>query len=254
VVGPDGVVDRTGDVFARRRWASVTKVLTALAVLVAVEEGTVDLDAPAGPPGATLRHLLSHSSGLDADTDALRHPPGTRRLYSNRGIEVAAATVAAAADMPFGEYLAGAVLEPLGMAGTTLEGSPAHAAVGPLVDLAALTGELLVPTIVDASTVAAAATTTFPHLEGVLPGFGHQRPNDWGLGLEVRDGKSPHWTGAANSPATYGHFGQSGSFTWVDPVAGIGCCGVADSPFGPWAVEAWPALSDAVLAAYTLRR
>ncbi len=33
------------------RWASVTKLLTGYAVLVAVEEGTVDLDEPAGPPG-----------------------------------------------------------------------------------------------------------------------------------------------------------------------------------------------------------
>ncbi|HEX7443763.1 MAG TPA: serine hydrolase, partial [Acidimicrobiales bacterium] len=45
-------------------WASVTKLATALAVLVAVEEGTVDLDQPAGPPGSTVRHLLAHASGL----------------------------------------------------------------------------------------------------------------------------------------------------------------------------------------------
>ncbi len=51
----------------------------------------------------------------------------------------------------------------------------------------------------------------------MLPGFGVQRPNDWGLGFEIRDAKSPHWTGSANSGRTYGHFGQSGTFIWVDP-------------------------------------
>ena len=44
-----------------------------------------------------------------------------------------------------------------------------------------------------------------------------QRPNDWGLGFEISDDKSPHWTGSANSGRTYGHFGQSGTFIWVDP-------------------------------------
>ena len=52
---------------------------------------------------------------------------------------------------------------------------------------------------------------------GVLPGFGRMEPNDWGLGLELRDGKHPHWTGAHNSPGTFGHFGRSGTFLWVDP-------------------------------------
>src|SRR5688572_4654286 len=43
------------------RWASVTKPVTALALLVAAEEGTVDLDEPAGPPGFTVRYLLAHA-------------------------------------------------------------------------------------------------------------------------------------------------------------------------------------------------
>jgi CubicO group peptidase (beta-lactamase class C family) len=82
----------------------------------------------------------------------------------------------------------------------------------------------------------------------VLPGFGRQEPNDWGLGLELRDGKTPHWTGSRNSPRTFGHFGRSGTFLWVDPVAGIALACLTDLPFGDWAVEAWPRLSDAVLA------
>ena len=46
------------------RLASVSKPVTALATLVAAEEGVVDLDEPAGPPGSTVRHLLAHASGL----------------------------------------------------------------------------------------------------------------------------------------------------------------------------------------------
>ena len=82
----------------------------------------------------------------------------------------------------------------------------------------------------------------------MLPGYGHQNPNDWGLGFEIRDGKSPHWTGASSSPRTFGHFGQSGTFLWVDPDAGAACVALADRAFGPWAVEAWPPFTDAVLA------
>jgi CubicO group peptidase (beta-lactamase class C family) len=88
----------------------------------------------------------------------------------------------------------------------------------------------------------------FPGLAGVLPGIGRQEPNDWGLGFELKDAKRPHWTGSGNSPATFGHFGGSGTFLWVDPTAGIACTCLTDLDFGDWALDAWPALSDAVLA------
>lgn len=254
VVRDGAVVATTGPVEETFRWASVTKMLTALAVLVAAEEGTVDLDAPAGPPGATLRHLLSHASGLARDDDRAQTEPGRRRIYSNRGIEVAAETVERSARMPFAEYLTAGVLEPLGMTATTVTGSPASSGAGPLRDLLRLGCELLAPTLVSAALMADATTVAFSNLDGVLPGYGGQSPNDWGLGFEVRDGKTPHWTGRTNSPATFGHFGLSGAFLWVDPVAGIGCAAVSDTDFGPWAVDAWPPLADAVLAAYTLRR
>ncbi len=101
--------------------------------------------------------------------------------------------------------------------------------------------------MVATETLHGATSVAFPGLAGVLPGFGRFEPCDWGLGFEVRDAKSPHWTGTRNSPATFGHFGQSGAFVWVDPVAGLACAALSDLPFGPWAVEAWPRLSDAVL-------
>jgi CubicO group peptidase (beta-lactamase class C family) len=254
VVGPGGVLETTGPVDRVLPWASVTKLVSALAVLVAVEEGTVGLDDPAGPPGSTLRHLLAHASGLAPDDDRVLAPPATRRIYSNRGVELAAGVVAGASGIAFGEYATAAVLEPLGMTATTLRGSPASGAHGPLADLARLAAELLAPTLIDEATLRAATTVAFPGLAGVLPGYGRHDPNDWGLGPEIRGDKRPHWTGRANSPATFGHFGRSGSFLWVDPVAGVACVELAGTAWGPWAQEAWPRLADDVLAVYTERR
>jgi CubicO group peptidase (beta-lactamase class C family) len=73
-------------------------------------------------------------------------------------------------------------------------------------------------------------------------------PHDWGLGFDLKDAKAPHWTGERNSSRTYGHFGGSGTFIWVDPDVRIACACLTDLEFGGWAKEAWPALSDAVLA------
>jgi CubicO group peptidase (beta-lactamase class C family) len=226
-------------------WASITKLLTGLAFLVALEEGTVDLDEPAGAPGATLRHLLAHASGLSFESEEPIAQPGRRRIYSNIGIELAAGLLEARAEMPFADYFVHAVAGPLGLAGR-LAGSPAHAYRGPLDDLLALGRELLRPTLVAPETLAEATSVQFPGLEGVLPGFGRMEPNDWGLTFELRDAKSPHWTGSRNSKRTFGHFGRSGTFLWVDPEAGLACV-LTDRSFGDWAKKAWPALSDAVL-------
>ena len=67
------------------------------------------------------------------------------------------------------------------------------------------------------------------------------------LGFEIRDAKEPHWTGTSNSSRTFGHFGSTGSFIWIDPEAGAACAALADRQFGQWAKEAWPRLSDAVV-------
>ena len=246
VARADGVVATHGALDAEFRWASVTKLLTGLAFLVALEEGTVDLDEPAGPSGATLRHLLAHASGLPVDGSEPIAEPGRRRIYSNTGIELAARLLEERAEMPFADYFAEAVSQPLGLAGR-LAGSPAHGYRGPLGDLLVLGRELLAPTLVAAETLAEATSVQFPGLSGVLPGFGRMEPNDWGLTFELRDAKSPHWTGLRNSERTFGHFGASGTFLWVDPQAGLACGVLTDRPFGDWAKAAWPTLSDAVL-------
>jgi CubicO group peptidase (beta-lactamase class C family) len=244
-VGVTGRIEATyGDAGRRFEWASVTKLPTAVAMLVAVEEGLVDLDEAAGPTGSTFRHLLAHASGLPFEGAVPISPPGQRRIYSNEAFEVAAALVAERADLPFAQYVA-AVWEGTGMA---LEGHPGSGMVGTLGDLLALARELQTPSRLAAETLADARTVQFPGLAGVLPGFGRQAPNDWGLGIELRDGKSPHWTGARNSARTFGHFGRSGTFLWVDPEAGIALGCLTDRPFGDWGAVAWPRLADAVLA------
>jgi len=256
-LGPDGPgrTDVVGDTGRTYPWASVTKTATALAVLVAVEEGTLALDDPAGPPGSTVRHLLSHASGLGPDPGPPVEPPATRRIYSNAGYDVLAALLADRSGMSFVDYLTMGVLEPLGMRATTLDpaaglgGSPAAAGLrGSLEDLLALAVEWASPTLIGDDTWHQATSVQFPGLGGVLPGFGPFAPCDWGLGVEVRGRKHPHWTGRTNSPDTFGHFGQTGSFLWVDRGAGVLCVGLADRRFGVWASRAWPALADAVLA------
>jgi CubicO group peptidase (beta-lactamase class C family) len=242
------VLGRHGDTARKFRLASVTKPLTAYAALVAVEEGVVELDTPAGPEGSTVRHLLAHTSGLAFDAHKAMAEPGTRRLYSNAGFEQLADVLAEHSGIPFAQYQAEALFAPLGMTNTTLDGSPASGAVSTVDDLAAFAAELQAPTLLDPVTVAEATAVVFPGLSGVLPGFGHQKPNDWGLGFEIRDHKSPHWTGSASSPRTFGHFGQSGTFLWVDPGAGAACVALTDRAFGPWAAEVWPRYTDAVLA------
>jgi CubicO group peptidase (beta-lactamase class C family) len=249
-----GVIDRAGRrathgaTTTRLRLASVTKPLFAYAVLIAVEEATMSLDDPAGPPGSTVRHLLGHASGLGFDTEESLARPGTRRIYSNTGFEALGRHLAERSGMSERDYLHQAVLEPLGMAATALEGSPAADAHGTVEDLLWFAAELQRPTLVSPATLAAATEVAFPGLSGVLPGVGRFDPLDWGLGFELRDGKVPHWTGGTNSPATFGHFGGSGTFLWVDPSAGLACVALTDRDFGPWALEAWPRLSDAVLA------
>ena len=228
------------------RWASITKLLTAYATFVAAEEGTIDLDEPAGPPGSTVRHLLAHASGLPFHDGMPVGRPGAKRVYSNPGIELVAETVAAEAGMPFDRYLSQAVLQPLGL-GAELRGSPAADMYGSLNDLVRFAQELLAPTLIAPETLSEATTVQFPGLAGVLPDVGRFDPLDWGLGFELKDAKDPHWSGSLTSPRTFGHFGGSGTFVWVDPDVPLALCCLTDREFGPWAMEAWPKLSDDAL-------
>jgi CubicO group peptidase (beta-lactamase class C family) len=248
VLGIQGVVAQHGDAQRVFRWASVTKLATALAVLTAVDDGSIDLDEAAGPPGSTVRHLLAHASGLPFDGDVVQARPGTRRIYSNSGFDELGALLESRDGRPFPVALTDRVLAPLGMPGTELRERPSQGLHGPLSDAIALASEFLRPTLIDGALAATATAVAFPGLKGVLPGVGPFDPLDWGLGFEIRDGKSPHWMGTRNSPAAFGHFGGAGTFLWVDPAIEVAVVCLTDREFDDWAIEAWPPFSDSIVA------
>jgi len=249
VVGPEGVLAQRGDSGRAFAWASVTKPLTALTVLAAVERGMIDLEEPCGPPGATVRHLLAHTSGLGFEAGPVMAAPGRRRIYSNPGYDLLGELVADRSGRAFEVVLHEWLLDKLGMSGTALVGRPSEGLSGFLADLCAFARECLRPAVISQRMLASASTVAFPGLPGVVPGIGRFDPCDWGLGFEIHGVKSPHWMAGRNSAATFGHFGGAGTFLWVDPAVDVALAVLTDRHFGPWALEVWPRLSEAVLAA-----
>lgn len=127
--------------------ASLTKVMvTAVAVMQLVERGQIDLDAPAsrylpafaekGKADVTVRHLLTHHSGLKPGIEAppagtgpakvveiicaepLRHPPGSTFIYSDLNFIVLGAIVHRISGRPLDEYAAQEIFGPLQMRDT----------------------------------------------------------------------------------------------------------------------------------------
>ncbi len=133
--------------------ASLTKVVgLTTAVMLAVDEGRLDLDAPAvryvpafagrGRDAVTIRHLLTHTSGLPAfrllyretvdaeaaialtDTTQLDTLPGTRFVYSDLGAIVLTQAVEAALGERLDSILVRRVFGPLGMWSTRFHPPP----------------------------------------------------------------------------------------------------------------------------------
>jgi CubicO group peptidase (beta-lactamase class C family) len=246
IVTRDGRTAIHGDARQPVRLASVSKPVAALAILVAAEEGVVDLDEPAGPPGSTVRHLLAHASGLPFEGTQPITEPGKRRIYSNEGFRVLAAHLERAAEMAFADYVRAAVCDPLGIAldPTGDPGSGMHASLDAVL---AFAHDLLQPTLVADETLAEMTSLQFPELSGVLPDWGRFEPLDWALGVQLNT-RPPSWMGMRTSERAFGHFGGSGTFVWVDPDAGLACAVLTTREFGDWAKNLWPAFSDAVLA------
>ncbi len=152
---------RPADAGTRYRIGSVSKSITAVAVMRLAEMGVVDLDAPyatyvpdfpSASAGYSLKQLLSHQAGIrhyrgwgemasntpydgprEAATlfagDPLLFPPGTGFSYSSHGYTAVALAMENAAGQPYTEIVRQLVLEPAGMDGTRLDrkGDPAAA-------------------------------------------------------------------------------------------------------------------------------
>lgn len=257
VIRDGQVLDVIGRADQPFRLASIGKPIVAWACMIGAEEGIISLDDPVGPDDGhhrTIRHLLAHAGGYGFNEGDSITAPERRRMYGNYGIEVAAEHLAAAARMPFAEYLSAGVLEPLGMSTTQLRGSPAYDIWSSVEDYSRFMSEAAHPQLISAATAAQVTRPQFPGLAGIVPGVGRFDNCPWGLGFEIRGDKSPHWTGARNSTATFGHFGGAGTMAWVDPeLGGLSLVALTDLSFDQWAsaaLEAWPHLSDAVITEF----
>jgi CubicO group peptidase (beta-lactamase class C family) len=241
----DGIVeplDEAGDLDERRTWASVSKLAVALAFGVEHDWGLHDFNESVGPRGATIADLLSHSSGLGLEEGDPVSPIGTRRVYSNVGVDTAVAAVVGERDAA--SWLDQRIFAPLGMATTRLEDRPASGVVGSTRELATLAVAWLRPDGVAIATRDRMIAPYRPDLNGVVPGFGRFTPCPWGLGPEVA-GHKHHWMGDW-PPESFGHFGQSGALALMNARDQLGVVATSPQPFGPWAVDLWPRWTSAV--------
>lgn len=227
---------------------SVTKLLSAMGILVAVQRAMISLDDEVtianGQRVVTLRHLLAHASGLAFNEPVLEVGAQEKRIYSNRGIEEASWAVEATTGFTFEDWVEATVLEPLGLVETHIDGSAAYAGAGSIRDLVALAHEFQNPTLISPELAREATSVAYPGLKGVTPGYGGYSDNTWGLGFEIKGAKVRTWFPRAASAHTFGHFGQSGSFLWVDPESGRSMAFLGTQPFGAWHRKNWQALGD----------
>lgn len=227
--------------------ASVTKLLSAWAVHIACEEGSVHLDDHVGQVGCTVEHLLAHAGGYSFDGDQPIASPATRRIYSNTGYELLSQHMEQQTGIDFATYMHEAISEPLGMNSTTLRGSAAKDGWSNIDDLIIFLSELRRPRLISRDTYIRAVTPAYPELAGIVPGFGKSDPSLWGLGPEIKGLKHPHWTAPHGATSTFGHFGSAGTFVWVDPVANVAVAMLSNTPFDDWGPQHWAPFNQSVL-------
>ena len=224
-------VFRRGPVDQVRSWASVSKTVASLEFAL-LHDADPDLGhLPAGPEGSTLSHLLAHASGLGFEADSPRAPVGTKRVYSNLGIDLA---VDAMSGGEAAALWADKIFRPLGIK-ASLEGRPSAGVEGNCLDLAKLAGEWLNPTLMSLYSRDDVRSVFLPELSGVVPGYGRFDPCWWGLGVEV-NGEKNHWMGDWPE-LSFGHFGQSGALLLVNVEEGIALVATSSVEFGPWAKD-----------------
>ncbi len=236
-------VAEAGPTEATREWASVSKLVVALAVGVEVDWGLHRFEEPAGPVGSTLANLLSHSSGLGVEPGDPSRAVGSRRVYSNAGYDLLVERLVGERDPA--DWLADRVFVPLGLESSCLEGRPSAGVVGPAEDLARLAVAWLRPDGLAVATRDRMIRPYAPDLAGVVPGFGSFDPCPWGLGPEIA-GHKGHWMGDW-PPESFGHFGRSGALLLANAALQVAVVATSGAPFGPWAVSLWPEWTSRVL-------
>lgn len=236
--------------------ASVSKLITAYAVLIAAEEGAFELDDRVdadllelleGEPAPTIRELLAHSSGVSFKDRKQEKPAGQRRIYSSAGYEILAAQLERATEIAFADYIREAICEPLGIS-IAVEGSAGHGFSSDLQSMATLASEFLTPTLLSEQTLEQALEVFGDELAGIVPGYGRHVPCPWGLGFELHGHKAPHWLSTEIPADVAGHFGQSGTFLWVHRATKRGAVVLTDTAFGDWAKERWDGFNARIWA------
>ena len=188
VVGPSGVLASHGDTERPFALASVTKPLVARAAQVAIEEGAVELDSEAGPPGSTVRHLLAHASGLAMLNGRTLARPGARRITPTMASRCLPRPCSRRRDRVRPLSCRGG-LEPLGMAATRFDGgaqAAGYGATSTVTDLAAFAGDLLTPATVSAEMHADAIAVQFPDSTAFCPATGCNDPTIGASALRSR--------------------------------------------------------------------
>lgn len=225
--------------------ASMSKLITAYAVLMAAEEGAFALDdqvpaslLPSFDATPTYRELLSHASGIGFRDWEPEKPARERRIYSSAGYEVLAKALEETTGISLAEYIQLGICEPLGIE-VTVEGSAGHGFSASADSITNLAEEFLNPQLLNDKTLNEATTAQYPELAGIVPGYGRHDPCTWGLGFSLHGGKDPHWIGSDMPDDTAGHFGQSGTFLWAHRPTGRAAVVLTDKDFGPWAKDRW---------------
>jgi CubicO group peptidase (beta-lactamase class C family) len=219
------------------RAASVSKLVTATAVMQLVEQGRLDLDADINtyltrfqlennyPSPITGRHLLTHTSGLEdrlfgntvpsadrlvslgdyfsAHVPRRIRPPGEQIAYSNTGMALAGHLVEAVSGLSFEEYVERNLFQALGMTRSSFrQPYPAHLAPDVVPSGADSGAMLLYPSGSMISTVTDMGRFIAAHVNGGRLGDARILSKE-----TVREMHRQHFTGHAGMPGVaYGFF------------------------------------------------
>ena len=237
-----------------------------------------DLAPAAAPYTPSLTWPMLAAACLAAPVS---RPPRSRVTYSNVGIGLLAVIVERRTGMSFADGLAELVLDPLGIKGflgtepplppASIAGDFGEHRSTPLEPINSRFWRSLALPWGGLVTDAAGALRLVRAFAGIPHGF---LPGDllaeavrnqasgvgggffppltwpecpWGLGVEVRGAKSPHWTPASASPASFGHVGSSGCLAWADPDNHVAWVMLGTRNFLGW-WESWAAIGEALVS------